>query len=407
MTKKELENENLEETSEETTEEETNEEDETVKSVLRSIDSKIKSSIEAHKAEMDADLKKWKEKNSRPVAKKTVDALLADEKFASVIKGFKSNGGRNSVSIDLDGFDFRAKASVAGDISIADNYSGTVALSELESGVSRDAQRQPFIEDMVTVGTISAPIDTWIETVDENGEPVSLAELQKYPQTSYDFAEASAPVRKIGHYAKYSYEMAEDLPNLVSEIRNFLVADLRRKVDSELLVGDGSGERITGILENAEAYDAGAFAGTVIDANHFDVIETAVSQVISAHYTPNYVVVHPTDLSKMNLAKGNDGHYVLPPFIAEGGNRVSGVRVVANTGITEGDFLVGDFTRSSVKYRKGLTVDISNTDEDDFTRDRFTVKASVRLVQRVKGNDYPAFVKGNFATAIGLLEAGS
>jgi HK97 family phage major capsid protein len=198
--------------------------------------------------------------------------------------------------------------------------------------------------------------------------------------------------------------MAEDLPNLVGEIKNFLVGDLRRTVDVQILTGDGSDENLTGILENATAYSAGAFAGTVLDANRFDVVETAVNQVVVALHVPNAVVVHPTDRSKMRLSKGNDGHYVLPPFIASDGTVVSGVRVVANTGIAPGKFLVGDFSKSSVKYSRGLTVEMTNTDQDDFLRDRFTVKATVRLVHRVRANDYGAFVYGDFDTAIAALE---
>lgn len=378
-------------------------EDEAVKSIISTIDSKIKMAVEASKEEMEADLKTWKEKNTRQARANTLDSLLTNQKLVDF--GKRAKDVRGSVSIDLEDVDLRSKSSGTGDISISDNYYGTVGLSTLEDGVNREAQRQPFIEELVSVGQISSPLDVWIETVDETGAPVPVAELQKFPQADYDFAEKSAPVRKIGVFAKYSAEMAEDLPSLVSEVRNFLISDLRQVVDNQILTGDGLNENLTGILENAEAYDSGDFAGTITDANNFDVIETAVAQVVAAHFNPNYVVLHPTDRAKMNLSKGNDGHYVLPPFIGANGNVISGVRVIANTGITEGHFLVGDFTRSSVKYRRGLTVDVANTDEDDFTKDRFTVKVSVRLVHRVRGNDYPAFVTGEFATAIGELEA--
>lgn len=380
-------------------------EDEAVKSILESVGKKVKSEVSAAKAEMEAEFKKWLESKKSAAKQGSLDALISDESVLGFAKGIKATKG--SVQVELKDFDFRAKASVPGDISIADDYTGTRALSELEAGVSREPQRQPFIEQLVSVGTINSPIDVWIEVTDEAGDPLTKAELAALPQKEWDFAEKTATVRKVGVFAKYSAEMAEDLPNLVSEIRNFLIADLRRVVDTQILSGNGSGENLVGILQNATAYSAGSFAGTVLDANRFDVIETAVSQVITNLFVPNYIVVHPTDQAAMNLSKSSDGHYVLPPFISMNGQVVSGVRVISNTGIAVGNFLVGDFTRSSVKYRRGLTVEMTNTDQDDFIKDRFTVKATVRLVHRVKENDYGAFVKGVFATAITALEAGS
>lgn len=379
--------------------------DEAVKSILKSIDQKIKVAVEEAKAEMDAEVKKWQSKQTKEVKKTaSLNDLIENDKVVEFTKSVKKQQG--SVMLELKDFDFRSK-SVPADMGVGDNYDGTVALSELDPMVSREPQREPFIEQLVTVGTINSPIDVWIETTDEEGNPLPVAELAEIPQKDYDFKENSAQVRKIGVHAKYSAEMAEDLPNLIGEVRNFLISDLRRVVDTQILTGNGLNENLTGILENATAYSTGSFAGTIINANRFDVIETAVTQVLVAHHNPNFVVVHPVDKAKMNLAKAGDGHYVMPPFIASSGQVVSGVRVISNTGITAGTFLVGDFSKSSVKYRRGLTVELTNTDQDDFVKDRFTVKATVRLVHRVRENDYEAFVTGNFDTAISALEAGS
>ncbi len=379
------------------------EEDEAVKSILKSIDGKIKSEVENVKTQLDAEVKKWGEKNTKKVVKK----VLAEdnEEIKAWSKSIKKE--RTTLTLEIKDFDFRKKGSEPDDISVEGNYEGTVALSELDTVVSRAPQREPFIEQLVTVGTITSPLDVWIETTDETGEPAPVAELALIPQKDYDFTERSTRVKKIPVHSKYSAEMAEDLPNLIGEIRNFLVGDLRRVVDTQILTGNGTDENLTGILENAVSYAAGSFAGTVDTPNRFDVIETAVSQVVVALHRPDYVVVHPTDRAKMNLTKGVDGHYVLPPFIASDGQVISGVRVIANTGITVGNFLVGDFTKSSVKYKRGLTVELTNTDQDDFVRDRFTVKATVRLVHRVRQNDYEAFVYGNFDTAIAALDSSS
>ena len=414
MSIKTKENEAVEETTVETpaetpTEETTagDEAAEAAKSILKTLnvrlDAEIDAKIDKIKADIDAKVKDFMAKHGKADTKAAVS--FDREKYNEWAKSVKA-GQKANFSFDIPVDLLKAK-SVPVDHSVDGSFDGDVALSELDPVVSHEPVREPFIEDLVTVGRISKPIDVWIETTNSEGQVLPVAELALIPQKSWDFAERSARVRKIGAHTKHSAEMAEDLPNLIGEIRNFLIRDLRLEVDRQILKGDGEGENLTGILENATAYNAGSFAGTVLDANHFDVIETAVTQVIVAHHMPNYVVVNPVDRAKMRLSKGNDGHYVMPPFITGDGATVSGLRVVANTGVDVGKFLVGDFRKSSVKYARGLTVEMSNSDQDDFVRDRFTTKATVRLVHRVRENDFAAFVYGDFEAAKAAIEIGS
>lgn len=411
----EAEAEATEEVAEETETEESVEEgdvaEEVEKAFARSTKSMEKNLSEKLNTKLDGKISEMKE-DIEGYVKTLKDSVNATPKKAAIeidateYKEFAKNissDKKASLTIDLKDFDL-SKVKAVGDISVAGSITGELPQAELDAVVSRDPQRNPFIEELVRVGTISSNLDAWIETTGGEGVPLPKAELAALPQADYDFVRNTAEVKKIGVYSKYSAEMVEDLPNLVSEIRNFLVTDLLNVIDAQLLSGDGTGDNLTGILENAVTYDEGDFAGTILDANNFDVIETAASQVITALHTPNVVCLHPTDASAMNLTKGSDGHYVMPPFITSGGQTISGLRVVQNTGITAGTFLVGDFTKSTVKYRRGLTLELTNTDQDDFIKDRFTVKATARLVHRVRENDYEAFVTGSFATAKAALE---
>ena len=372
------------------------------KTLGEKMDSKIDSSIATMKSDIE-DYVKTLGASSKATAKPMISFDM--EAYEAFTKGL-DKGKKVDFSVELKDFDI-SRVKDAGDISIDSSITGELPQAELDTMVSRDAQRSPFIEELVRVGVISSNLDAWIETTGQEGVPLSVAELDELPQADYDFARKTAEVKKIGVYTKYSAEMAEDLPNLVSEIKNFLVSDLKKEIDGQILNGDGAGEDLTGIIENATAYSAGDFAGAVVEANQFDVIETAVSQILTGLHNPTAVILHPTDVSKMQLSKGNDGHYVLPPFISANGTTVSGVRVVSNTGISAGTFLVGDFSKSTVKYKRGLTIEMTNTDQNDFIKDRFTVKATARLVHRVRENDYEAFVFGTFSTAITALETAS
>ena len=82
----------------------------------------------------------------------------------------------------------------------------------------------------------------------------------------------------------------------------------------------------------------------------------------------------------------------------DGVARVKGVPVIENVGITAGTFLVGDFTKSNLRIREDLNIQVGYVN-DDFTKNLMTILCEARAVHYVKANHYKAFVKGTFSTA--------
>ena len=186
------------------------------------------------------------------------------------------------------------------------------------------------------------------------------------------------------------------------EIDQELTELINLRIDDQLLNGSGTTVNLTGIVTNATAWAAGAFAASIPNPTKWDVLRTAINQVRVNLFEPTYIVMHPTDVTSMELSKGTDGHYILPPFASQDGTNVAGIRVVANTGVTIDKFLVGDFTKSGVRFKEGLTINVGY-ENDDFTKNLVTILAEARLVQRVKSNHYGAFVYGDFSDALDAL----
>jgi len=174
------------------------------------------------------------------------------------------------------------------------------------------------------------------------------------------------------------------------------------KIDDQILSGAGTGANLTGIITNATAWAAGAFALAIPTPTNADALRVGINQVRVNLFEPNYIVMHPTDVTKMQLAKDSTGQYVLPPFTSIDGTVVSGIPVVSNTGMTIDKFLIGDFNKSGVRFKEGLTINVGY-ENDDFTKNLVTILAEARLVHRVKSNHYGAFVYGDFSDAITAL----
>jgi len=190
--------------------------------------------------------------------------------------------------------------------------------------------------------------------------------------------------------------MLDDIPLMEAEVNEELRERINLEIDSQILSGDGLGQNLTGILENAVPFAAGSFALAVDEANNKDVLRIAINQIMVAQFMPNFILMHPSDVTAMDVEKASDGHYILPPFVNNDNTSVKGIPIITNTGITEGDYLVGDFTKSAVRFKEGLTFDVG-FENDDFTKNFVTILAEARLVHRVKSNHYPAFVTGDFA----------
>lgn len=290
----------------------------------------------------------------------------------------------------------------AGTMALSTNTTGQIPQAEREAGITRIVRRNPFIIELVNVGTIMSNVWEWVEQKNADGGSAMTAEGAAKSQADFDLVVASANVKKVTAYIKVTKEMLDDVELMRSEIDQELTELINLRIDDQLLNGTGLTVNLTGITTNATAWAAGAFALAIPTPTKWDVLRTAINQVRVNLFEPTYIVMHPTDVTSMELSKDSTGQYIMPPFAAVDGSIVSGIRVVANTGVTIDKFLVGDFTKSGVRFKEGLTINVGY-ENDDFTKNLVTILAEARLVQRVKSNHYGAFVYGDFSDAVTAL----
>jgi len=349
-----------------------------------------------------------------------VKALKADlEEVTLKVLNIETKGSSNNVpeglaslltekSEELKAMKEKSGASVqitlkaAGTMGLATNVTGQVPQAERESGIARIVTRNPFVLQLVNVGTIMSNVWEWVEQKNRDGGAAMTAEGAAKSQADFDLVVASANVKKVTAYIKVTKEMLDDVELMRSEIDQELTELINLKIDDQLLNGTGLTVNLTGINTNATAWAAGSFALAIPTPTKWDVLRTAINQVRVNLFEPNYILMHPTDVTGMELSKDSTGQYIMPPFAALDGTVVSGIRVVANTGIALDSFLVGDFSKAGVRFKEGLTINVGY-ENDDFTKNLVTILAEARLVQRVKSNHYGAFVKGVLSTAITAL----
>lgn len=319
-----------------------------------------------------------------------VTSKFAEKSFQEQVAELKTN---RSISVSME-----VKAPVT--ITLG-SYAGTSLTTEIDRTISAAPNRMPLFRDIVNVATIRGNKVTWVNKEANEGGAGMTAEGAAKSQMSWNYTEESADVKKITAYVKVSKESLDDLDFLRSEINTDLREAVELKLDEQISSGTGVGQNLKGILTYAPTFSVTgtSFATAVFNANRLDVLRTAVALVRKNRFNANYIVISPMDAALMDLEKGTDGHYIMPPFVTADGARIAGVRVIENEAIAEGNFLVGDFTKSNLRIREEININLGY-ENDDFTKNLVTILAEMRAVHYIKKHHVPAFVKGVFATAI-------
>lgn len=283
------------------------------------------------------------------------------------------------------------------DMTQANSFESTaVVQAQHVPGIKFDPDTTFRVRDLIAPGTTNSNSIEYVYEYALTDSTDVTAEGAEYKQSDFDLKRATATVRKITSYIIVSEEMLDDVEGLNSYISLRLPSKLKLKENYQLLYGNGTGYNLSGLTTNATAY-TDELADS--DITRIDVLVSAMKQVRTSEYNPTFALIHPTDALQIKLAKDDNGNYLQPwIFMGNGDIMLDGVRIIVSSAITAGDFLVGDGSAAQVFDRKQMTLEMTNTNEDNFVKGMVTVRIAERItvaVYRPKG-----FIYGTFAAAL-------
>jgi len=293
-----------------------------------------------------------------------------------------------------------------GDMSLSGNTTGQIPQADRNPVIGDVNERAVTLLDLVSSGSIGSNIKEWVYVANEEGAAASTAEGAIKNQIDFELIVGSNKVEKVTAYIVATDEMLEDVEGVVSLVNNKLTTKVRLALEKYVYDGDGVSPNLEGISTVAPTFAAGAFAGIVDNANNVDVLAVAQNQIELADCAmPTAIFMNPSDVTSLLLEKvsSTDKRYIERLQMIAGTLSFDGVPVVKSTMVPAGEFLMGDFTKANVDYKKGFTVEIGYN-ADNFVKNFKTIRGEVRAVCYVEHNDRPCFVKGNFATAKAALE---
>ena len=251
-----------------------------------------------------------------------------------------------------------------------------------DPSVNALAGRQPRIRDLLNVLNTTSGNVEYVDQTTRDNQAAPQTEGALKAESDYAWELKNLAMRTIAHWTKASVQILADAPQLQSIIDTELRYGLALAEETQLLNGDGISPNLDGLITNSTAYaDPLALATPTM----IDTVGTGMLQVALADYSPNGIVVHPSDWMRIRLLKNTDGEYLLGDPQSNPSPLLFGLPVVATTAMTVDKFLIGDFRAAATLYdREGANVALSTEDGDNFVRNMVTIRCEERLGLAVK-----------------------
>ncbi|MDC8446450.1 MAG: phage major capsid protein [Nitrosomonas sp.] len=242
-----------------------------------------------------------------------------------------------------------------------------------------------------------------IEFTKENvftNNAAEAAEGAAKAESSLTWTLINMPVSTVAHWIKISRQLASDNAALAAYVDTRMRYGVNRKVETQLISGDGVAPNISGILDTgnftAHGY-ADAALGTVL--KKLVLIRKIIGDLQAAGDDPDGILLNPADWATIDIDLFTTAAGQSLRTVNEMGQPVLfGKPVITSVGMTADQVAVGNFAMACTVYnREGVVVEMSDSDSDNFTKNLITLRAERRLAL---ATERPAAIRAGDITPV-------
>ena len=232
-----------------------------------------------------------------------------------------------------------------------------------------------------TIFNSSAPVRIPTLGATSGGEWVGENELIPSDETAeFDEIELMPTSRKsIKTIVRVSNELIRMASTGVSAVlQRRIVTDVRDKLDTALLLGDGDENTVTGVLSQS------GLQAKPFDTSDPDTILDALAALAAEEATANRIILNGGDFFDMRKLKDADGRGLLQPDISgDATYRLHGVPVAVTNKIPAGKAIVADMSAIAVVRDEDarVTLDASRYLDYDQTAIRVTTRYDLGIIR--------------------------
>ncbi len=218
------------------------------------------------------------------------------------------------------------------------------------------------------------------------------AEAAEKAESALTWSLENMHVSTVAHWLKISRQLASDNAALAAYVNLRMVYGVNKRVDTQIGVGNGTAPNISGIADTGN-YTAHGYSDANLDAlgttgvmTKFKLIRKALADLWVAGFIPDAILLNPVDYATLDIEQFSSTSNVMRFAVdAAGVSRLFGIPIVQGNGITADTFYAGAFNQvGTIHNREGVTVELSDSDDDNFTKNLVTIRAERRLALTIE-----------------------
>jgi HK97 family phage major capsid protein len=258
------------------------------------------------------------------------------------------------------------------------------------------------LRNLITVGATDTSVIEWIQQTAVASAAAEVAEATATsgssgtkPESAMSFSLQHTNTEIIAHYIPTTRAALADMAQLRTLIDNQLVEGVARRLNTQILKGDGNAPNLKGILANTIQSQDDVVNG-ITAARKIERIMAAITKIRLAFLEPTAVLLHPNDYQEIRLAKDAMGQYYFGPPSQAGEATIWGLPMIEDVTVDQGSPVVGDWKQAVLYVQEDVSLYATDSHSDWFVRNMIAVLAEGRYALAVPRPD--AFCEVDFST---------
>lgn len=256
---------------------------------------------------------------------------------------------------------YRMELKAVGNMLLSNNLTGDGVASYSATQAILPAQKINFRDLMSTAISPTGLYVQYRETGSE-GALAQQTEGASKGQIDYDFTEVKVVENYIAGFARFSKQMAKQLPYMQTTLPRLLMRDFYKK-------------------ENALFYASviGAATGSTTTAETDDIkaIMDLLANQANANFNASYAIVNPSQMARLNKLLYTNGYYQGSGGVVSAPNgsiTINGTPIISASWATDDKILIVDADYLERVETEAITVEFSMEDSDNFTKNLITAR---------------------------------
>lgn len=256
---------------------------------------------------------------------------------------------------------FRMELKVVGNMTTTANLTGDGTASYSSRQAILPAQK---INMRDLIPTAISPTGLYVQYRETGSEGSISVQTEGNPKTQidYDFTEIKVVEDYIAGFARFSKQMAKQLPYMQTTLPRLLLRDFYK-------------------AENAAFFTAVSTAatGSTASAETDDIkfIIDAIAAQMNNNFNASFAVVNPLQMARLNKLLYTNGYYQGSGGVVSqpnGGITINGTPIVAASWATDDKVLIIDADYLERVETESITIEFSMEDSDNFQRNLITAR---------------------------------